>query len=217
MAATYVTMAELRSALGIGSLYLDATIEEVAQAAQDLVDVMLWHNTAPVIATSLSNNVATIAIASTPIFNVDQSVTISKAGATFNGTYTITGLTSGEFWNTSIYQTGAFAWGNYYGLSQSGISYFQYAKTASNALTQLVRPYGKVLGVENMTAYASTPAVREASLMVAINIWQSRQAPGNGASSIDFGVPQPFKMGFALMATVRGLLAPYLAPSVMVG
>jgi hypothetical protein len=212
MAATYVTMAELRSALGIGSLYLDATIEEVAQAAQDLVDVMLWHNTAPVIATSLTSNVATIAIASTPVFNVDQSVTISKAGSTFNGTYTITGLTSGEFWNTSIYQTGAFAWGNYSGLSQAGISYFQYAKTASNALTQLVRPYGKVLGVENMT-----PAVREASLMVAINIWQSRQAPGNGASSIDFGVPQPFKMGFALMATVRGLLAPYLAPSAMVG
>jgi hypothetical protein len=217
MAATYVTMAELRSALGIGSLYLDATIEEVAQAAQDLVDVMLWHNTAPVIATSLTNNVATIAIASTPVFNVGQTVTISSCGATYNGAYTITGLTSGEFWNTSIYQTGAFAWGNYSGLTQSGISYIQYAKTASNDLTHLVRPYGKAAAAEHGTAYASVPAVREASLMVAINIWQSRQAPGNGASSIDFGVPQPFKMGFALMATVRGLLAPYLAPSVMVG
>ena len=217
MAATYVTMAELRSALGIGSLYLDATIEEVAQAAQDLVDVMLWHNTAPVIATSLTNNVATIAIASTPVFNVGQTVTITSCGATYNGAYTITGLTSGEFWNTSIYQTGAFAWGNYSGLSQSGISYFQYAKTASNALTQLVRPYGKASGTENMTVYSSVPAVREASLMVAISIWQSRQAPGNGGSSIEFGVPQPMKMGYAVMASVKGLLAPYLAPSAMVG
>ena len=217
MAATYVTMAELRSALGIGSLYLDATIEEVAQAAQDLVDVMLWHNTAPVIATSLTNNVATIAIASTPVFNVGQTVTISSCGATYNGAYTITGLTSGEFWNTSIYQTGAFAWGNYSGLTQSGISYIQYAKTASNDLTHLVRPYGKAAASEHGTAYASVPAVREASLMVAINIWQSRQAPGNGASSVEFGVPQPMKMGYAVMASVKGLLAPYLAPSAMVG
>ena len=217
MAATFVTMSELRVALGIGSLYSDAVIEEVAQAAQDLVDVMLWHNTAPVIATSLTNNVATIAIASTPVFNVGQTVTITSCGATYNGAYTITGLTSGEFWNTSIYQTGAFAWGNYSGLTQSGISYIQYTKTATNDLTHLVRPYGKAAAAEHGTAYASVPAVREASLMVAINIWQSRQAPGNGASSIDFGVPQPFKMGFALMATVRGLLAPYLAPSVMVG
>ena len=216
MAATYVTLAELRSALGIGALYTDSVLEEVCQSAQDLVDVMLWHNTAPVVATSLTSNVATIAIASTPIYNVGQSVTISSCGAIYNGSYTITALGSGSFWNSSIYQTGAFAWGNSTELSTNTISYFQYAKTNANDVTHLVRPYGKVTGPEHVT-YATTPAVREASLMVAINIWQSRQAPGNGASSIDFGVPQPFKMGFALMATVRGLLAPYLAPSAMVG
>lgn len=34
MAAAMVTMAELRSNLGIGSLYSDATVEECCQAAR---------------------------------------------------------------------------------------------------------------------------------------------------------------------------------------
>jgi hypothetical protein len=42
MAATYVTVAELRSNLGIGSLYNDSTVEECCQAAQDQINSFLW-------------------------------------------------------------------------------------------------------------------------------------------------------------------------------
>ena len=41
MAATYVTEAQLRTALGIGTLYDDATVESVCQAAEDLISKML--------------------------------------------------------------------------------------------------------------------------------------------------------------------------------
>ena len=44
MAASYVTMQELRTNLGIGSLYSDATIEEVCQAAEDQVNSFLWFD-----------------------------------------------------------------------------------------------------------------------------------------------------------------------------
>jgi len=57
MAATYVTEAELRSNLGIGSLYTSATVEEVCQTAEDLINQYLWFNTAPVVGTALQDNV----------------------------------------------------------------------------------------------------------------------------------------------------------------
>ena len=55
MAAAMVTMAELRSNLGIGTLYTDATVEECCQSAEDLIQGYLWHNDAPVIGSSISN------------------------------------------------------------------------------------------------------------------------------------------------------------------
>jgi hypothetical protein len=191
LAATFVTVAELRSNLGIGTLYSDATIEEVCQSSQDIIDAYLWYNSALVYSTALDNNIATITTTQPHGFVTGQSVTITKSDtATFNGTYTITGYT--EFT-------------------------FTYSRTASNQITHLVRPYGLVKGPNHSTAYASVPAVREASMMIAVDIWQARQAPSGQGASIDQFVPSPFKMGNTLIARVRGLLAPYMAPTSMVG
>ena len=44
MAATYVTKAELRTNLGIGTLYSDAVVEEVCQTAEDLLNSYLWFD-----------------------------------------------------------------------------------------------------------------------------------------------------------------------------
>jgi hypothetical protein len=54
-------------------------------------------------------------------------------------------------------------------------------------------------------------------MMIAVDIWQARQAPSGQGASIDNFVPSPFKMGNTLIARVRGLLAPYMAPTAMVG
>lgn len=190
MAATYVTMSELRTNLGIGTLYADATVEECCQSAQDIIDAYLWYNSALVFSTALDNNIATITTTQPHGFVTTQSVTITKAGATFNGTYTITGDTTYTF---------------------------TYAKTASSETTHLVVPYGLVKGPNHGTAYASVAAVREASMMIAVDIWQARQAPSGQGASIDGFVPSPFKMGNTLIARVCGLLAPYMAPTSMVG
>ena len=90
MAATYTTMQELRDSLGIGTLYTDATVEECCQTAQDLINSFLWFNTAPVVATGRSANVAPAIIANPGQFVVGQSVVISGCGSGFNGTKTIT-------------------------------------------------------------------------------------------------------------------------------
>jgi len=190
MAATYITMAELRTILGIGTLYSDSVVEEVAQAAENTVKAFLWFNTVPIGGTALKNNVAII---STPIphgLTAGQSVTISNAGGTFAGTYTITGTTPYAF---------------------------TYAKTAANQENHLVRPYGKVTAPYHGVDYATEPAVREATATIAVTIWQSRQAPGSSVATIDGYIASPYTLGNTLIAKVRGILAPYLAPSGMAG
>ena len=64
--------------------------------------------------------------------------------------------------------------------------------------------------------YATLPEVNLASLMVAVDIWQARQASNAGGISPDFQ-PSPYRMGNTLMARVRGLLADHLAPGGQVG
>lgn len=192
MAATYITMAELRALLGITgiTLYSDATIEEVCQATEDILNKYLWFNTAPIAATALSANVATITTPTPHGFVTDQSVVISAAGATFNGTKTITGY---------------------------GTYTFTYAKTASDQTTHLVKPYGLVTGPNHATAYASVPAVREAAASLATTIWQARSAPGASVTTVDGFIASPYQLGNTVIAKIRGILIGYMSPNSMVG
>ena len=99
-----------------------------------------------------------------------------------------------------------------------GYSFIQYAKTASDANFTRVLPYGSASGIDTKTAtYANTPAINAAALMLAENIWTSRFSTQNGGVSVDGYSPSNFKMSNTLMASVRGLLAPYLSPTAMVG
>jgi hypothetical protein len=91
MPATYVTEAELRSALGIGALYSSAVVEECCQAAENIVKSKLWFNTASVIATQLSDNEATLYTQTCRINLVlGKQLLLLDCGSTFNGSETIT-------------------------------------------------------------------------------------------------------------------------------
>jgi hypothetical protein len=215
MAATYVTMAELRSNLGIGTLYLDATVEECCQSAEDQLNSFLWFDSAPVVGTSLSTNVASVVLASPGIFTVGQSVTIAGAGSTFNGAYTITGTIP---WSTGT--TVSLNTNYYYSMMYqypNGLSVIQYAKVAADQNFRRVFPYGSALGADTKTAvYSSNASVREAAMILAVQIWQSRQVPNGGGMDLTMG-PAPFQIGNSLMARIRSLIAPYLNPNAMVG
>ena len=214
MAATYVTAATLKASLGVGTLYDSYTwIEDTCQAAQDLINGFLWFDSAPVVGTALTNNVATVMIASPGIFAVGQSVTIAGAGSTFNGTYTITGTV--PYPAPNLFVPGyAFNMAQY----PRGYSFIQYAKVAADQTFRRILPYGSALGDDTKTAtYANTPAINAAALILAENIWTARFSTQNGGTSVDGYSPSPFKMSNTLIASIRGLLANYLNPSAMVG
>jgi hypothetical protein len=187
------TVAELKAALGVGSLYSDATIQEVCDAADDALLPFLWKNENYNVGHSNTTTEGTLYFDElvTGIYYVGQSVVITKNGSPFNGTKTITGV--GEYSIT-------------------------YAVTGSPTATEYhpVVPYGIVSGVTQNT-YATIPAVKEASLMICISIWGSRQANGGVSMSPDGSMGSIYAMSNQLISRVRGLLAPYLDPRSMVG
>jgi hypothetical protein len=209
-------MQELRTNLGIGTLYTDATVEECCQSAEDLIQGYLWHNDAPVVASSISNNVATLVLSNPGIFTTGQSITVSNCGATYNGTYTLTGSFPGTTVPASI---GTMFWSTY-ALSSypNGYSFIQYAKTASDDPFHFVKPYGRALGPEHKAqAYTATPAIREAAMIVAVDIWQARQVSQTGGVGMDGITASPYRMGYQLVNRIRALIQIYASPNSLVG
>ena len=211
-----VTEAELRSNLGIGTLYSSATVEECCQSAEDLVGAYLWHNDAPVVGSSISNNVATLVLANPGIFVTGQSIVVSNCGSTYNGTYTLTGSFPGTTVPASI---GTAFWSTYaFSSYPNGYSIIQYAKISADDPFHFIKPYGRALGPEHKPqAYTATPAIREAAMIVAVDIWQSRQVSATGGVGMDGISASPYRMGYQLINRVRGLIQPYSSPNSLVG
>jgi hypothetical protein len=216
MPASYVTEAELRANLGIGDLYSSAIVEECCQSAQDLLNQFLWFDSAPVVGTALQNNVATVMVANPGIFSTGDSVTLSGCGATYNGTYTITGTIP---WSAgTATQFPSIAFNNRLTNYPNGYSFIQFAKTASNVNFTRVLPYGSAVGADTKTtSYATTPSVREAAMILAVDIFQARQVSQTGGVTIDGFSPSPYRMGNSMIGKIRGLIAGYANPGAMVG
>jgi len=184
-----VTVSELRSTLGVGTLYPDATLQEVCDATDVILLPMLWQNEVYNSHQSLSGNVATLYFDSsiTDMFYVGRSITITKNGSPYNGTKTITVVN-----NNSL----------------------SYAATGADQATHAVQPFGVV--ATTATDYSTDTAIQQAALMIAVEIWQARTSTLNGSNTVDFQ-PSPYRMSAQLLAKVRGLTAHALSPSSMIG
>jgi hypothetical protein len=207
MAATFVTQSELRVVLGIGSLYDNSVVEECCQAAENIIKGHLWYNNYYAAAKSLTDNVATLYFQMPHGMFVGQSVIITNAGSPFNGTKTITEI------NGAI-QVSALNYQNY---SLTAYNYsISYAASGSDQVKNPIQPYATVAATTNVD-FATVPEIREASLLIAVDIWQSRQLSNSGGVSPDGFTPSPYRMGNTLLARVRGLIANYLNPNGLVG
>lgn len=190
MAATYVTKAELRVLLGIGALYTDAVVEEVCQAAENIVKGYLWFNNYNIIA-SETTTTTSATIYTDEIHNilVGETVVVENCGAKYDGSKTVTAKTD-----------------------------YSITYTINNGTVEakhVVRPYGTLSATTHID-YATLPEIRESAAMVAVDIWQARNSSNSGGVSPDFQ-PSPYKMGNTLVARIRGLLANHLAPNGLVG
>ena len=189
MALTTVT--ELRTTLGVGTLYPDATLQEVCDATDAVLLPMLWANTTFASAVSNQGTTGTLYfdVNVQDIFYVGQSIVITGAGSHFNGNKTVTGV--GEY---SITIT---------------------TNNAPNATRHPLNPFA-TLAATSYQDWAEDKAVQQAALMISVEIWQARTATLSGSNAVDFQ-PSPYRMSAQLLAKVRGLISHALDPRSMVG
>ena len=187
------TVSELRSALGVGSLYNDATLQSVCDAADVVILPMLWNNYQFNSGHSNTATTGTLYFDTlvTDVYYVGQTVVVSGNGSKHNGNKTITGV------------------GDY------NITYNISGNNNTPAPYHPVNPLGQV-AAETYVDYTADAAVQEAALMISVDIWQARQVSNSGGVSPDF-TPSPYRMGNTLLARVRGLLAHAISPNSMVG
>lgn len=187
------TVAELKSTLGVGSLYPDATIQEVCDAADAVLLPMLWANNSFIVGHSNTADTGTSYFNEyvADVFYVGQTVVITGSGSKHNGSKTITGV---------------------------GEKSITYAITGNNNTPtpfHPIQPFGTV-AADTYVDWSLDAAIQNAALMVATEIWQARTATLSGSNLVDYQ-PSPYRMSAQLLAKVRGLIAHALSPSSMVG
>jgi hypothetical protein len=185
------TVASLRSTLGVGTLYPDATLQSVCDATDAVLIPMLWTPTQFAVGHSniVGKGTLYFDIPVRDIFYVGESVTIANCGTKYAGTKTITAV--GDY---SISMT----------------------TTHTNVVKyHPIEPYGTV-APESYTDWTLDEAVKNAALMVSVEIWQARTATLTGSNAVDFQ-PSPYRMSSQLLAKIRGMIAHALDPRSMVG
>lgn len=185
------TIAELRSALGVGTLYPDATLQEVCDAGDAVLLPMLWRNEYFNSAHSNTATTGTLYFDEPHSIIVGEDVVITGNGSKHNGSKTVTASTA-------------------YSIT--------YAITGNNNVPtgkHLVQPFGTV-AADTYIDWSLDAAIQEAALMICVDIWQARQTTSSGGVAVDFA-PSPWKMGSSLIARVRGLISHALSPQGMIG
>ena len=185
------TVAELRSTLGVGTLYSDATLQSVCDAADAVLVPMLWAPKWFSIAHSNVVGTGTLYFNDNIVdtFYVGQSVTIANSGSSYNGTKTITEVRD-------------------YSISVAT------NHTVAQAYHPIF-PYGSV-STTTYTDWTLDEAVQNAALMISVDIWQARTTTLSGSNLVDFQ-PSPYKLSAQLLAKIRGMIAHALDPRSMVG
>ncbi len=187
------TVSELRTTLGVGTLYPDATLQEVCDATDAVLLPMLWTNSTYNIAHSNTATTGTLYFQEKveKVFYVGQTVSITGNGSKHNGNKTLTGV------------------GDY------SITYNITGNNNTPAVEHPVQPFGTVSG-DTYVDWSADLAIQQAALMVSVEIWQARTATLSGSNLVDFQ-PSPYRMSAQLLAKVRGLIAHALSPNSMVG
>jgi len=191
--ASVITVAELRAALGgiSSSLYSDAVLTDIIDSSEAVVGSMLVQWNAPIDQHKYTS--ATKAWLHTTMphkFFVGQTVVHSGVEARINGSKTV--LTVEDDYTYTITVAGATV-----------------------ADWRFTIPSGTA-AANDLTQYDSVSEVEEAVLAVAIDIFQSRVAPGGVQQGLEFS-PAPYKMGVALIRKVRGLLGKHIDVESVIG
>lgn len=182
-----ITISELKAVLGIGDIYADSIVQEVADAAENILLSYLIFDDVAINGVELTSNVARFYCYDNT-FVVGQALTVSGCGSPFNGSRTVTKTGYDE------YET----------------SWFEAAITNANITKRRIIPNGRAVLTSQATMYdTGYPEVSEACLAIACDIWITRTGT-LGQQGVDFQSPAPYRLGRSMLTRVSGLLGKHL-------
>jgi len=181
-----ITLAELKSVLGIGDIYADAIVQACADSAENIILSYLIFDDVSIAGVSLTSNVARFYCYDNT-FVIGQALTVSKCGAPFDGSRTVTKT----------------------GVDEYGVTFFEAAITNADITKRSVIPNGRGVLTSQAALYDTTPEVREAALAIACDIWITRTGT-LGQQGVDFQSPAPYRLGRSMLTRVSGLLGKHL-------
>jgi hypothetical protein len=181
-----ITLSELKSVLGIGDIYADPIVQAVADSAENIILSYLIFDDVSIAGVSLTSNVARFYCYDNT-FVVGQALTVSKCGAPFDGSRTVTKV----------------------GYDEYGVTFFEAAITNADVTKRSVIPNGRAVLTSQAALYDTTPEVREAAMAVACDIWITRTGT-LGQQGVDFQSPAPYRLGRSMLTRVSGLLGKHL-------
>jgi hypothetical protein len=199
-----VTKAELQATLNIGTLYADAVLDQVIDSAQDTVLALLTRDR----------------------HFIDQACCSESVPAPGTGTLVRFRTTRPHgFAVGTIIRIGEFPrqnWSNreleVVEVPEDNIVVAKSSTVFNPGVTEPtpIIPNGLVYREAARAFYDGIPEVREAALAIAVDIFQSRVAPGGQMQGIDF-TPGPYRLGRSLFNRVSGLLARWTDTGTLVG
>ena len=181
-----ITISELKAVLGIGDIYADSIVQEVADAAENILLSYLIFDDVAINGVQLTNNVARFYCYDNT-FVVGQALTVTGCGSPFNGSRTVTKV----------------------GYDEYNVTYFEAAVTNADITKRQIIPNGRAVLTSQAALYDTTPEVREAALAVACDIWITRTGT-LGQQGVDFQSPAPYRLGRSMLTRVSGLLGKHL-------
>jgi hypothetical protein len=205
MPTRLVTVDQLKAILGIGNLYPDVVLEQIADGATDVILDYLQLNRETVIQACCSESIAPPGVGTRVRFRLSeptkfifgQSITFGYfPRANWSGRTVVVEEIQDE--GRIIIATSTTPW-------NPGVTD-----------PQPVIPAANVYAADAINFYQGVPAVKEAVTAVAVDMFQSRQAPGGQIEAIDF-TPGPYRMGRSLITRVSGLLGRWIDTGSLVG
>ncbi len=201
-----VTRAELQAVLNIGTLYPDAVLDQVIDTAENTILALLVRDR----------------------HFIDQACcTVSvpqQGGGTGTRVRFRTTKPHGFAVGTDI-RIGEFPRTNWSGreltvveLEGDLIVVAESATPWNPGVTEPspIVPNGLVYRESARAFYEDIPEVKEAALAIAVDVFQSRQAPGGQIQAVDF-TPGPYRLGRSLFTRVSGLLSRWMDTGSLVG
>ena len=181
-----ITLSELKAVLGIGDIYADAIVQACADSAENIILSYLIFDDVAIKGVSLTSNVAKFYCYDNT-FVIGQALTVSKCGAPFDGSRTVTTTGTDEF----------------------GVTFFTAAITNADITKRMVIPNGRAVLTSQAALYDAVPEVRESAMAVACDIWITRTGT-LGQQGVDFQSPAPYRLGRSMLTRVSGLLGKHL-------